>query len=149
MAVNLKIVGALNKAVMFGMMLQQHDEGFVKWKGTGFKHIPKPLVRAALTSFTLQIVSTFDEGLEAYIAAELPPKMQRTTLGRRIRVLKDQELLKDEKAAKKVAALRNRLAHKEDQYATWEDWYFAFHAVRDELGHLGVAYKHHRQQKGG
>jgi hypothetical protein len=137
--VNEALNSGLLKAVVYGMSLTQNDPEWVHWKGNDSPQLPRHLLRAALTAFTLQMVSLFDEGVEEAWAASHPGKTP-PAFGAMVNEMADKGLFVDGGAVKDLVTLRNRLAHERETYATWEDWDATYRLVQKELKHLGLVH---------
>jgi hypothetical protein len=121
------------------MHFQQYDAIFIKREGSPIAHLPKHLVQAVLTAFTLQLVSLFDEGLTEAWQRDKPgtiPPMLGVKVAEFVRLKK----FKDPEAVRQLVLKRNDLAHKSEAFATWDDWDATYRLVQRELAHLGIVY---------
>lgn len=138
---NKAINNGLVKAAVYGMHFQQYDkEVETPWVPEKKDHLPKHLVNAVLTAFTLQLVSLFDDGLdEAW--NQRKPGTTAPMLGVKVAEFVRQGWFLDPDAVQQLVKLRNRLAHEQDAFATWEDWDSAYRLIQRELGQLGITYR--------
>lgn len=139
------------KAVGYGMAFRQHDPAERDEHDTS-DILPRHLVRAVWTAFTLQLCVLFEEGLDAYLAAKhpgwratkRPGKERPAALGTRIWFLKQKHEVSNEADVQWLVDRRNALAHKRSAFATYDDWRRAWWTIKTELGNLGVVPKKDR-----
>ena len=130
----------LIKSVYYSKAVQEYDPDYVP--GDDEAEVRKPpvskvMARAAWTGLVLQLVAILDDALEKFLKQRYPEQSCRK-LGDRISFLKARSQPKWPERVQDLATLRNKLAHKTNFLANFDDWNITFSTVTRELEHLGI-----------
>ena len=135
---NTAISQGLTKAYTYGQVFApNYSRSDAQDETATVPPLPQPVVQAAVTALTLQLMSLCDDGFGDFIRKKYHGQ-EFSTFGRKITFLKEHGELFDVEAAEKLRLVRNELAHDSDVHATWEEWLDTYEKVQKELRHLEI-----------